>query len=198
MNNPDTPNLSMSLTDADKRAIANRQALGRDIVTQLYVCLKTASFYDAMNDNFRKQIYKFRDCLQIASDLCDRIVITSVDGYLFMNEERLKINLDGYLAAKFLQRHFEKLRVSGIDFSSNASMEDLDIAMLEAVRSNLENTGADELNGILIDKGCRSISFLPSMRILDEEDERLHEDEKINARQSFFKAIAAVQEVLTN
>jgi HD-GYP domain-containing protein (c-di-GMP phosphodiesterase class II) len=198
VNNPNTPNMATELTDADKRALANQQALGRDLVTQLYICLKTASFYDPSNDNFRKQIYKFRDLLQIASEISARINITSVDGYLFMNEDRLKINLDGYLAAKFLQRQFEQLHVAGLDFSTNASMQDLTETMLEAVGTETVKIGAEALNAIFKKKGILSIKFIPSLKILDEEDESLQENDKLNAKQAFFRAIGVVQEVLTN
>jgi HD-GYP domain-containing protein (c-di-GMP phosphodiesterase class II) len=198
MSNPNAQNFTVELTDADKRLLANQQALGRDLVTQLYICLKTASFYDPSNDNFRKQIYKFRDYLQVASEISARVTITSADGYLFMNEARLKINLDGYLAAKFLQRQFDQLHVAGFDFSTNASMQDLTAVMLETVGMEIEKIGAEALNKILKEKGILSVRFMPSLKILDEEEERLQENEKLNAKQSFFRAIGVVQEILTS
>lgn len=198
MNSPNASNMSANLTDADKRVLANQQALGRDMVTQLYICLKTASFYDPSNENFRKQIYKFRDYLQIASDVSPRVNITSVDGYLFMNEIRLKINLDGYLAARFLQKQFEKLHIAGLDFATGASMQDLTTVMIETMRSETEKIGAGALNAILDSKGISSTRFIPSLRMLDDDEESLSENDKLNAKQSFFRAIGVVQEVLTS
>ena len=151
--NQGTPMAQMaSLSDAEKRVLANQQALGRDFVTQLYVCLKTASFYDISNENFKKQLTKLADFLDIVFESKKKITVTSVEGYLFFNEQRLKINLDGYLAAKYIQQQFDKLKVSGVAFKKPVSTDELTAVILAVTGSSHGENGADGLNEALAAK----------------------------------------------
>jgi len=186
-----------SLSDAEKRALANQQALGRDLVTQLYVCLKTASFYDISNENFKKQLTKLADFLDIAFESKKEITVTSVEGYLFFNEQRLKINLNGYLAAKYTQQQFDKLKVSGLAFKKPVSDDELTAVIPAITGSSHGQNGADRLNAALAAKNVRNISFIPAQHLVSEVDEPSEREERQNAKQTFFKAINVVQEMLT-
>ncbi len=187
-----------TLSDAEKKALANQQALGRDLVTQLYVCLKTASFYDSSNENFKKQLAKLADFLDIVFESKKKITVTSVEGYLFFNEQRLKINLDGYLAAKYIQQQFDKLKISGLAFKKPVSANELTAIILAVTASSHGAIGADGLNEELAARHVSNISFIPTQHLVSEADEPTEREERQNAKQTFFKAINVVQEILTS
>lgn len=186
-----------SLSDAERRTLANQQALGCDLITQLYVCLKTASFYDVHNENFKKQLAKMAELLDVAFESKKETTITSVDGYLFFNEQRLKINLDGYLAAKYIQQKFDKLRISGMMVKKPVSGEELTVVILTFTDPSNRESGADKLNKSLTEKDVRKISFMATQHLVNEEPESSEREERQNAKQTFFKAINVVQEMLT-
>ncbi|NIP41451.1 MAG: HD domain-containing protein [candidate division Zixibacteria bacterium] len=196
MTQPDAVNSGVQLSDAEKREIANLQALGRDLATQLYVCLKTASFYDPRNDNFRKQISKFLDLLNVATDHESHLAITDVDGYLFLNDQRLKIKLDGYLAAKYLQSSFENLAVAGIEFSLKTEFEELEKVFAYIVRSDIKVRNADNLNAYFNELGIRNIKFIPALTMDDGREDEDDETERTSAKKTFFQALSVVQQVM--
>jgi HD-GYP domain-containing protein (c-di-GMP phosphodiesterase class II) len=186
-----------TLSDAEKKVLANQQALGRDLLTQLYVCLKTASFYDISNENFKKQLAKLADFLDIVFESKKEITATSVEGYLFFNEQRLKINLDGYLAAKYIQQQFDKLKVSGLAFKKPVTADELTAIILAIAASTPGAGGADRLNEALEAKNVRNVRFIATQHLVGEADESSEREERQNAKQTFFKAITVVQEMLT-
>ena len=196
MTQPEAINSGVQLSDAEKREIANLQALGRDLATQLYVCLKTASFYDPRNDNFKKQISKFLDLLHVATDHESHLSITDVDGYLFLNDQRLKIKLDGYLAAKYLQSQFENLGVAGMEFSVKTELEELEKAFSQVVRSDLKVRNAENLNDYFRGLEIKNIKFIPSLTIDDCRDDDDDESERTSAKKTFFQALSVVQQVM--
>ena len=196
MTQPDVMHSGVQLSEAEKREIANLQALGRDLVTQLYICLKTASFYDIRNDNFKNQIHKFRELLRIASEHESSLSITSTEGYMFLNDQRLKIQLDGYLAAKYLQNHFRNLSIAGFEFSVNTTIEELTTAFSKMVRSDLSISGAEKLNAYFKKFEIKNIRFLPALDI-DEPEDELDESSRTKAKKTFFRAMHVIQQVMT-
>jgi len=183
-------------TSAEMKAMANLQALGRDLVTQFYICLKTAAFYDNNNTNYQKQLQKFSDLVDIALEKQAEFRLTSVEGYLFLNEQRLKINLDGYLSAKSLQKTFDRFKITGLIFKNGVDQLSLSFLITELVRNTNITIGAEELNKLFNSKNVSDIEFIPSLTISSEED-ITPKDERKKAKRVFFNAINVVQDILT-
>ncbi|MBD3218070.1 MAG: HD domain-containing protein [candidate division Zixibacteria bacterium] len=196
MNQPDTANSSVQLTGAEKREIANLQALGRDLVTQLYICIKTASFYDIQNANFKKQMRKLHELLLVAFDLEPEVSVTETDGYIFLNEQRLKIKLEGYLAFKYIQNLFRKLGVSGVRVFADTTLDELKTAFSKMVRSEAENSGAEKLNDTFYEAGIKNITFIPALTLTETRDEDNAESSRTKAKKTFFRAMNIVQQVM--
>jgi len=184
---------NLQLTAQEKRALANHQALGRDLVTQLYICLKTAAFYEKSNENFVKQLGKLDDLMQVAVTAYNEISLTSVEGYLFFNEQRIKINLDGYLAAKYIKQEFEKHKIAGLAIKKGVSRDELSAVILEFVKITPAKRESEEINQEIGKQGVTHITFIPSQEMI-EDDEK---SERQNAKMTFFRSISVIQEVLT-
>ena len=152
-------------SQAELKAMANLQALGRDLVTQFYVCLKTAAFYDSNNSNYQRQLQKFGELVDIAMEKQKDFRLSTVEGYLFLNEQRLKINLDGYLAAKSIQQTFDKFKVAGLIFKKKVDQMGLSYLITELVRTTKIVQGADELNQMFKSKDIKYVEFIPSLVI---------------------------------
>ncbi len=196
MSNTQAQQQSVQASDAEKRALANLQALGRDLATQLFVCFKTASFYDSGNSNYKKQIDKLHHLISVALDSDQELLLTSVEGYLFFNQQRLKINLDGYLAAKYLQENFEKWQISGLAFETGIEINSLSAAVFELIKGNDSQRGAEKLNSHFNERGISGVRFIEVQELVSSKDEQPLDD-KTGAKKSFFKAISVVQEVMT-
>jgi HD-GYP domain-containing protein (c-di-GMP phosphodiesterase class II) len=196
MTQPDTANSGIQLTGAEKREMANLQALGRDLVTQLYICMKTASFYDIQNANFKKQMRRLHELLYVAFDLEADISVTEADGYIFLNEQRLKVKLDGYLAFKYVQNFFRNLGVSGLRFSAETTLQELEKVFAKIVRSDTKNAGAEKLNDALFESGIKKITVIPALTLTETRDEENNENSRTKAKKTFFRAMNIVQQVM--
>jgi HD-GYP domain-containing protein (c-di-GMP phosphodiesterase class II) len=180
---------------------SQEQQVGKKLASQLYVMLRTCSLYDFDNDSFSSRFEAFRKELNRAFRLVDTADIRSVDGYLFFGEERLRVDLDGYLAARHLQELFDQLDISGFEFVRGIKDETLlDFFKIMSRYSQKDDSGhQQEMRELLGSLKLPGFSLVPVTTLQSSlESPRSIKEEKSLAKQCFFGAINKVGDIVSH
>ncbi len=176
-----------------------RQGLGRELISQLYVMLRTCRIYSPDNENYERQLDKFYHILAEAFETTDLVSLTTVEGYLFFNEERLRTSLDGYLAAKYLQESFETFQIAGFRFECGIVMSTLGalFEILSGLNPTEDGENLTQLKEKTSEVDLPFFSLVPLMRLSSSKSKaRTILEKKQLARKSFSNAISAVGEIV--
>jgi len=187
-------------TEVSATARTEMQSLGRELVTRLHVMLRTCRIHSPDNESFKQQLHKFNDALVEAFESVDYVALTAAEGYLFLNEERLKTSLDNYLAAKNLQESFGSYQIAGFRFDSGISISMLNrlFTLLSELRPVEDSDDLIDLDEKVSEVDLPLFSLVPLMRLSTSSSKvRTIREKKRLARRSFLGAISAVGEIVS-
>lgn len=114
-------------TVKEKETIHSSTAdLKKELVNGLFVLFRTAELYEANHPAFQKQSGHLFSLVSRLRQAEGGVIIETMDGHLFANDVRLKFDLEGYAASRFLIELFARYKMGGICFEPNLSGEELD------------------------------------------------------------------------
>ncbi len=175
------------------------QQIGRDLTHQFYVMLRTARIYEQQNDNYIMQLRRFYEFLQVAIESAGVAAISSTEGYLFFNDLRLRMSIDGYLATKAVQEAFERLSIAGLRFNANSTPEELSRAfhIIANIPPSEEDDNSEILQRDLNEAGVECLDILPytSISTSGSKPKTIRQKKRL-AKQNFFSAINAISEIV--
>lgn len=174
--------------------------MGRELVNRLHVMLRTCRIHSPDNESFKQQLQKFNDGLVEAFKSVDHVALTAAEGYLFLNEERIRTSLDNYLAAKNLQETFSSYKIAGFRFDDRISMSTLNrlFTLLSELRPVENSEDSVDLDERVSEISLPSFSLIPLMRLSTSRSKvRTIREKKRLARRSFVGAISAVGEIVS-
>ena len=174
------------------------QALGKQVVGQLYVGLRSAQIYDENNETVTKQLDKLHrtlvDLLQVEGS-ADLALSRS---FFFLNGARVKVDLKLYITYHQLLKVLRRLQLGRIEFRSGLEFGELrsfvfllantDVGVdydFERLRAALEQLG---LSHVEISEGGEE-ELLP-------EEELPDEDRKEKAKRTYFRSVEVTRSLL--
>jgi HD-GYP domain-containing protein (c-di-GMP phosphodiesterase class II) len=173
------------------------QEQGKSLVNQLAVALRIASIYDRENSVYLRQMENFYTLVSSLLEKEQAINLKSKEGYLFVNETRLKFSFDGYVSSKYLMETFKKLGFESLTIDAAVTLQELsefvyvltqDYGEGEDVFERLQkNVLSSELSHVRLEKFATD---------WDSGDESLPEIQKKQAKRRFFKTISVAQEMV--
>jgi len=184
--------------------IAQRSLAGEieeKLLTSFFVLYKTARLIDAENDGFKNQLDNFMERFRSVADKRQAVVIKAIGGHYFVNEQMVKFDDKGLSGAAAIVAEWRKLGVGGVRFDIEIPPKEVAkffklIAGIRPDDHNLESL-ASELTTLSITQ----VQLL-SLKSLEADRPRLTEEVRRqfrkNARQTFFKAMSQVQEVMVS
>jgi HD-GYP domain-containing protein (c-di-GMP phosphodiesterase class II) len=170
---------------------------GRNLVYQLYASLKTAQIYERSNLTYVKQSESLFDLVKNLLEKEERIILSSKEGYLFLNETRLKFGFEGYISSKFILEIFRKFQFESLIITPDLAKEELDELVFLFAHINPD---CDDPFGRLEKK--RSELSLQNIKLekfaeeWDIGDESSPEHRKKVAKKRFFKTLSVAQEMV--
>lgn len=169
---------------------------GKGLVKQLFACLKTAKIYDQNNTMFLKQSNAL---VNGVNDLLKRegqIQLKLKEGYIFLNETRLKFDFDGYSASRSLLDEFPKYDVESITIEPGISHTELDKFIYLFVHLDPEKEDTFETTQVQLDQvGIKHIK-LGKLTFKDKDSlSKSKENRKEEAKRTFFQAVSVIKEV---
>jgi HD-GYP domain-containing protein (c-di-GMP phosphodiesterase class II) len=170
---------------------------GRNLVYQLYASIKTAQIYDRTNLTYVKQSENLFDLFKNLLQKEEKIILNSKEGYLFLNEVRLKFSFEGYISSKFLLEAFRKFQFESLIVGSEVAKEELDQFVFLLARAD---HGCEDAFGRLekkvADSDIRNIKLEKFAYEWKIDDEASTENRKKSAKKRFFKTLSVAQEMV--
>jgi HD-GYP domain-containing protein (c-di-GMP phosphodiesterase class II) len=176
------------------------QDIGKRLVNQLYVMLRTCRIYDQENENYTRQFGLLKERLAAAFNFTPSVTVRSVDGYIFFGEERLRLDVDGYLGSRYLQELFESAEISGFEFES--IVPDSTLTKFFEIIASLPTTDESEQENSLsvaVESADLSGFRLVPVTTLESSIKKptTTREKRLLAKRSFFGAINTVSEIVT-
>jgi len=175
------------------------QDLGKSFINQLYVTIKTAQIYEPNNYAYLKQSQNLAKVIRRLLEEKNEIFLQLKEGYLFLNEVRLKFDFAGYIGNSFVIEELERTKIGTITILPEVDQREVDkfVYLLnhfdsdppnifELIQNRLSEVGIVHIG---IEKYADQNLNLTDMAALDNR--------KI-AKKTFFKAISLAQEIMTN
>jgi len=173
------------------------QEQGKNLINQLSVSIRTSQIYDRKNSVYLMQ----RDNLfRLVTALLEKeqeIFLKSKEGYLFLNEVRLKFSFDGYVSSKFIMETFRKLQFESLIISSPLSREELDEFVFILAKENMEGEDPFErFQTKILSSNIQHIHIEKYASEWDTGDQSSPENQKKLAKKRFFKTLSVAQEMV--
>jgi len=172
--------------------------LGKKLVNQLAILLKTAQIHDTENTAFEQPIEKFYKTLSMLFTEDPEIALNLEGDFLFLGETKLKIDIDGFQNLMFVVDEMKKRQVGSITFARGISKRE--VITFCALFSGLEQ-GIPEPFNQLQEVFVKAHLSNPEIEIYEErkENEELEDifkDKKELAKKTYVTTVTAVSEVM--
>ena len=170
---------------------------GKNLVHQLYVSIRTAQLYDRSNSVYVRQGEKLLGLIKALLEKEEEIFLKCKEGYLFLNETRLKFSFDGYVSSKFIMETFRKLQYESLIINSPLTPEELDefVFIMAHVDTECENP-FESLQTRVHSSNIQHIRIEKFASEWDMGDQSLPENQKKLAKKRFFKTLSVAQETM--
>ena len=173
------------------------QEQGKSLVNQLSVSLRIASIYDRENSVYLRQMENFYALVESLLEKEQAINLKSKQGYLFVNETRLKFSFDGYVSSKFIMETFRKLGFESLNIETAVSLRELSEFIFVLTQDYGE--GEDTFEGLQKRMLSSELSHIRMEKFAtdwDTGDDSSPEGQKKEAKRRFFKTISVAQEMV--
>jgi hypothetical protein len=101
------------------------QALGRRLVSHFYKVAKTVGMFGFSNVITKEAVVTFMETSTNLLRHHDEVLLQTASDCLFVNETRLKINIEGFSSFKFLIEELKRRGIGGLSFRRGLSETDL-------------------------------------------------------------------------
>ena len=168
---------------------------GKGLVNLFYAALRTAALYEPNNDAFQKQIGPLmlaaKEIIQHEGELS----FSSKEGYLFLNQARLKLDFENYVASRFIQELTQRLKIYKLTLESDISQAELQslLYILAQVDPN-EKEPFEVIERKIFEQNLVHIHLEREREHPVSETELISLDQRKTAKKTFFKAISVVRE----
>ncbi len=174
-----------------------RQLLGRRLVLQLHMVLRTMRIHDPTNKALLIATENLRDTINTLWASLDGVVqIQFVEGVVYLNDMRLRLEFTIRDQVLFLQREFEVREMGGLAFSRPVDSVTLRNFILAFVRPIESQKDVESMRRSLEEFKELALELLGPKEFSDgeSEDSELRIDRKTFAVQTYSKAIIATRE----
>ena len=194
--------ISQSPAKTKKKDVTKPQKLylleqGKNLVYQLYASIRTAQIYDRSNLVYIRQVENLFELIKTLLEKEQEIFVKSKEGYLFLNETRLRFSFDGYVSSKFLMETFRKLQFESLIISLPLTPEELNEFIFILAHTDMEcEDPFESLQKRIISSNIQHIQIEKFASEWDVGDQSLPENQKKLAKKRFFKTLSVAQEMM--
>jgi HD-GYP domain-containing protein (c-di-GMP phosphodiesterase class II) len=171
----------------------NLHRIGKRLVYQVHILLKTAHIHLAGNVALSQSAERLVKTVAEIGDWRAEPVLRQDGDHLYLDDLRLKVDLEGYIGFSELIAAMQARGVGGVRFSAGLSVEDV-IAFAHRWATAGTATAA-ELGDELNRGGVLHVEVSPPATARAKPP-REHESQKAVAKRTYFRTISAVAEVM--
>lgn len=180
--------------DADELTVSH----GRDLVVHLCVLMKTAQIHDPSNIALVNPSDHLIKTLKQIWQWHKTVRIHLIGDYLFLDDLRLRMDLERYASFTFVIEELKRVGLGGIVFHDGITAEDLRrftyiVAHVDPKTPEPSEVVTQEIQ----QRGIAGIAVEP-LEVKEEEYQALKKTVKEQAKTSYFKTMTTVSEAMDN
>lgn len=185
--------------EAAQRSLAGE--VEEKLLTSFFVLYKTARLMDAENDGFKNQLGNFMERFKTVVASRPAVAIKAIGGHYFVNERMVKFDDKGLSGASTVVTEWRKLGLGGVRF--DVEIPDREVTKFFKLMASVkpDDHNMDSLAKELATLSIQQVQLL-SLKSLEADRPRLTEEVRRqfrkSARNTFFKAMSQVQEVMVS
>jgi HD-GYP domain-containing protein (c-di-GMP phosphodiesterase class II) len=182
--------------EENKKDFLNLVEKGKGLVNLFHSTLKTALLYEPNNEAFRKQILPLMDSVKNIIEEEGELSLSTKEGYLFLNQARLRFDFENYVATRFIIEFFQKLKLYKLTFETGLKQEELQtlIYILVQIDPN-EEEPYESLEKKIFELNLKNLHLEKEKEASTADTEQVSLDQRKMAKKTFFKAISVVREL---
>ena len=188
-----------SLKEGSKQHSPNEKIaqLGKRLINQFFILLKTAQIHDSGNVALSQPVENLLAIMQeLQSETGTDVSIQVEDDYIFVNETKLKMDIEGFISFIAVIEEFKKRQMGGIHFKTEVNGSDLRKFAWTMIHLDPKQTPPFHmLNEELIRQGISSIEIEP-MEVQKEVVSEVTTDTKQTAQNTYMRTVSIVSEVM--
>jgi hypothetical protein len=171
----------------------NLHRIGKRLVYQIHILLKTAHIHLAGNVALNQPAERVVKTVAEIDEWHGEPVLRQDGDHLYLDDFRLKMDLEGYIGFTELMADMRKRGVGGIRLDAAISVHEvIEFARLWATGSP---STLDELSALLRERGVSHVALAPPASSRGKPA-RERESHKAVAKRTYFRTISAVSEVM--
>lgn len=191
--------MTVAIEQETLRTIAGKEE--ERFLSAFFVLYKTARLVDKDNNTFLHQSEKFQNAIKPLFKKYGSADLKNISGRFFVNELMVRFDGAGLSGADSIIAEWNSLGVGGVSFSTDISNDETDrfFIFMAKIKPNSENL--ESLSEKLKENNLLSIQlFSKAIEGIDGSllTEEMRRQFRTQARSTFFKAMAVVQEVVVN
>ena len=147
----------LSLADGDEQPILDPvdnelvqlRDLGRDLVNYTFMSLRTLAMHSTGNEAVRRPLSRLEETLEALSHLVNTIHFIAVEGQVYLNDLRIRMESAAFENVKYLVDVFDRHGIGGISFDRTPTQAELQELLLILLRYRASDELATEQGGKL-------------------------------------------------
>ena len=188
-----------SLKEGSKQHSPNEKIaqLGKRLINQFFILLKTAQIHDSGNVALSQPVENLLAIMQeLRSETGTDVSIQVEDDYIFVNETKLKMDIEGFISFIAVIEEFKKRQMGEIHFKTEVNGSDLRKFAWTMIHLDPKQTPPFQmLNEEIIKQGISSIEIEP-METQKEVVSEVTTDTKQTAQNTYMRTVSIVSEVM--
>ncbi|HTN43147.1 MAG TPA: HD-GYP domain-containing protein [Nitrospiria bacterium] len=171
---------------------------GKELVNQFYILMKTAQIHEPTNVAMEAPIENILRTLRGIWQWRDDAYLRLEGDYLFLDELKLKMDIDGFTSFTSLIDALKQLQIGGILFKKGSTVDELKrfVYVLVQTDPNIE-ASYEGVTQRIKTMGIVNVEVDPFEEKKDSFDDIL-QDSKEMAKSTYFRTMTAVAEVMDN
>lgn len=168
---------------------------GKGLINLFYAALRTAALYEPHNDAFQKQMGPLSREVKEIIEHEGELSFSSREGYLFLNQARLRLDFENYVASRFIQEFTQKLQIYKLTLESGISQPELqDLICILARTDPNEKEPFEAIEKKVFEQNLGHIHLEKEKKNQVSDNELVSLDQRRTAKKTFFRAISVVRE----
>lgn len=169
---------------------------GKELLNFFHSTLKIALLYEPNNDAFQKQLSPFLSTVKNIIEKEGELSLSTQEGYLFLNQARLRFDFESYVATRFIIELLQKLKIYKLTLEAGLEQEELQSLVYILVQADPNDKEPYEaLEQRIFEKNLEHFRLEKEKESSVIEADQLSPDQKKIAKKTFFKAISVVREM---
>jgi len=169
---------------------------GKVFINLFYSTLKTSLIYEPNNAAFQKQINPLMSLTQELIEKEGELNLSTQEGYLFLNQARLRFDFENYVASRFILEFLKKLKIYKLTLETGLTQNDLQSLIYILAQIDAEDKDPFEsLEKKIFEENLQNLRLEKEKESSVLEADQISLDQRKVAKKTFTKAFSMVREV---